>query len=102
MHVDLCGPMKFESLGGSRYFLPFTDDYSRFSWVSFLKFKSETFEKFKKFKAFAKNQSGNKRKGLRTGRGGEFLPNEFILFCDENGIHTQLRALLHTTTKWCC
>lgn len=51
VHADLCGPMKTESLGGSRYFLLFTDDYSRMRWVYFLKFKSEAFENFKKFKA---------------------------------------------------
>lgn len=82
--------MKTESLGGSRYLLLFIDDYSRFSWVCFLKFKSETFENFKKFKAFAENHSGKKLKALRTDRGGEFLSNEFIVFCDENEIHRQL------------
>ena len=70
----------------------FTDDYSRFSWVSFLKFKLETFKNFKKFKAFIESQSGKKLKALRTDRGGEFLSNEFIVFCDENGIHKQLTA----------
>ena len=70
----------------------FTDDFSRFSWVSFLKFKLETFKNFKKFKAFAENQSGKKLKALRTDRGGEFLCNEFIVLCDENGIHKQLTA----------
>ena len=70
----------------------FTDDYSHFSWVSFLKFKLETFKNFKKFKAFTENQSGKKLKALRTDRGGEFLSNEFIVFCDENRIHRQLTA----------
>lgn len=35
VHADLCGPMSVESLGGSRYFLLFTKDYSRMSWVYF-------------------------------------------------------------------
>ena len=70
----------------------FTDDYSHFIWVSFLKFKLKTFKNFKKFKAFAENQSGKKLKALRTDSGGEFLSNEFIVFCDENRIHRQLTA----------
>ena len=82
--------MKTESLGRSRYFLRFTDDYSRFSWVSFLKLKLET---FKKFKAFVENQSGKKLKARRSDRGGEFLSNEFIVFCDANRLHRQLTAL---------
>ena len=53
---------------------------------------SEKFEILKKFKAFADNQSGTKLNALRTDRGGEFLSNEFIVFCDENGIHKQLTA----------
>ncbi|RVW37270.1 Retrovirus-related Pol polyprotein from transposon TNT 1-94 [Vitis vinifera] len=58
IHADLCGPMQTASFGGSRYFLLFTDDHSRMSWVYFLQSKAETFETFKKFKAFVEKQSG--------------------------------------------
>ena len=51
VHADLCGPMNTESFGGSYYFLLFTDDFSRMSWVYFLKSKSETFQNFRIFKA---------------------------------------------------
>ena len=36
IHSDLCGPMHVESMGGSRYLLTFTDDFSRYSVVYFL------------------------------------------------------------------
>nr|GFD31008.1 retrovirus-related Pol polyprotein from transposon TNT 1-94 [Tanacetum cinerariifolium] len=72
VHADLCGPMKTESLAGSKYFLLFTDDFSRMSWVYFLKQKSESFEYFVKFKALVEKQSGKALKTLRTDRGGEF------------------------------
>ncbi|XP_060195162.1 uncharacterized protein LOC132624392 [Lycium barbarum] len=62
----------------------------RMSWIYFLKFKSETFENFKKFKSFVERQSGCRIKTLRTNRGGEFMSNEFISFCEENGIHREL------------
>jgi hypothetical protein len=52
VHTDLCGPMQTPSLGGRIYFLTFMDDYSRKTWVYFLKHKPETFDKFKEFKAF--------------------------------------------------
>ena len=29
VHLDICGPMKTPSLGGSTYFLTFIDDFSR-------------------------------------------------------------------------
>lgn len=58
IHAELCGPMQTESLGGSQFFLMFTDDYTCMSWVYFLKYKSQAFENFMKFKAFVEKQSG--------------------------------------------
>ena len=90
IHADLCGPMQTKSLGGSRYFLLFTDDYSRMSWVYFLENKSEACRQFQKFKAMVENQSGCHIKTLRTDRGGEFVSKEFNLFCEENDIRREL------------
>ncbi|GMP88730.1 hypothetical protein CsSME_00040608 [Camellia sinensis var. sinensis] len=52
VHTDVCGPLKPMSNGQNRYFLTFIDDYSRKTWVYFLKRKSEVFSIFKEFKAF--------------------------------------------------
>ncbi|KAG7576575.1 Ribonuclease H-like superfamily [Arabidopsis thaliana x Arabidopsis arenosa] len=90
VHADLCGPMQTTSLGGSRYFLMMTDDYSRMSWVYFLESKGEAFEMFKKFKALVEKQSGQLVKVLRTDRGGEFTSTEFNQFCEREGIHHEL------------
>lgn len=90
VHTDLCGPMKTTSLGGSKYFLLFTDDFSRRSWIYFLKAKSETFNVFKKFKALVEKQSGSSIKILRSDRGGEFTSREFNEFCEVEGIHREL------------
>nr|GFA54753.1 retrovirus-related Pol polyprotein from transposon TNT 1-94 [Tanacetum cinerariifolium] len=32
LHMDLCGPMRIESLNGKRYVLVVVDDYSRYTW----------------------------------------------------------------------
>ncbi|GAU34810.1 hypothetical protein TSUD_394360 [Trifolium subterraneum] len=58
IHTDVCGPIKPRSLGKSNYFLLFVDDFSRKTWVYFLKEKSEVFENFKKFKALVEKESG--------------------------------------------
>jgi predicted GIY-YIG superfamily endonuclease len=42
------------------------DDYSRLTWVAFLKEKSEAFEKFKVFKALTKNQHRKKIEGSKV------------------------------------
>ncbi|KAL0410575.1 UNVERIFIED_CONTAM: Retrovirus-related Pol polyprotein from transposon TNT 1-94 [Sesamum latifolium] len=87
IHSDVCGPITPCSLGKNRYFLLFIDDYSRKTWVYFLKEKSEVFGTFKKFKAMVENQSGFRIKALRSDRGGEFTSNEFKVFYEQNGIH---------------
>nr|GFC50650.1 Gag-Pol polyprotein [Tanacetum cinerariifolium] len=42
LHMDLCGPMRVESVNGKKYILVIVDDYSRFTWVKFLRSKDET------------------------------------------------------------
>lgn len=82
----MCGPIKLSSYGKSNYFLLFIDDFSRKTWVYFLKRKDEVFEAFKIFKALVEKESGCLIKSLRTDRGGEFTSKEFSHFCKENGI----------------
>lgn len=84
--------MRTLSLNNNRYFLVFVDDYSRMTWVYFVKEKSEALSVFKKFKVSIEKQSGQPIKTLRTDRGGEFLSTEFNKFCEESGIQRQLTA----------
>nr|GFB31802.1 hypothetical protein [Tanacetum cinerariifolium] len=49
LHMDLCGPMCVESVNGKKYILVIVDDYSRFTWVKFLRSKDETFDFIIKF-----------------------------------------------------
>jgi hypothetical protein len=63
-----------------------TDDYSRLTWISFLKEKYEAFEKFKVFKALTESQKGKILKASRYARGGEFSSRDFKEFCDKHGI----------------
>nr|GFC49719.1 integrase, catalytic region, zinc finger, CCHC-type, peptidase aspartic, catalytic [Tanacetum cinerariifolium] len=43
--MDLCGPMRVQTINGKKYILGIVDDYSRFTWVKFLRSKDETPEK---------------------------------------------------------
>ncbi|GJX67800.1 retrovirus-related pol polyprotein from transposon TNT 1-94 [Tanacetum coccineum] len=49
LHMDLCGPMRIASINGKRYVLVIVDDYSRYTWVHFLRSKDEAPEVFKTF-----------------------------------------------------
>ncbi|GKF24311.1 ribonuclease H-like domain-containing protein [Tanacetum coccineum] len=44
LHMDWCGPMRVSSINGKMYILVIVDDYSRFTWVRFLRTKDEAAE----------------------------------------------------------
>ncbi|KAL0326307.1 UNVERIFIED_CONTAM: Retrovirus-related Pol polyprotein from transposon RE1 [Sesamum radiatum] len=46
IHTDVCGPMRTPSHEQNRYFILFIDDYSRMTWVYFMREKSEVFKGF--------------------------------------------------------
>ncbi|GJT52577.1 retrovirus-related pol polyprotein from transposon TNT 1-94 [Tanacetum coccineum] len=47
--MDLCGPMRIASINGKRYVLVIMDDYSRYTWVLFLRSKDEARKEIKTF-----------------------------------------------------
>lgn len=88
IHSDLCGPMSVSSIGGCKYYIIFVDDFSRKTWIYFLKYKEseEVLSKFKDFKSITENLSGKKIKILRTDNGKEYTSEIFKQFCKEAGI----------------
>jgi hypothetical protein len=84
LHSDLMGPLN-ASLGGSRYVLVFTDDFSMKSWTFFLKSKSETFGRFRSLKAQIE---------AKTDSGGEYLSSEFTTYYTEHDIKRELTEAL--------
>ncbi|CAA7057310.1 unnamed protein product [Microthlaspi erraticum] len=86
VHYDVRGPIREQSLGRSRYFVLFIDDYSKNVWVYFLRQKSEVFEKFKIWKAEVENQIGRKVKYLRSDNDTKYTDGKFVKFCEEHGI----------------
>jgi hypothetical protein len=90
IHSDVCGPMQNVSLGGSKYFVSFIDDYSRFSHVYYVNEKSDVFGVFKEYKALVENQTGQTIAVLRTDGGGEYVSNEFEQYLRMHGIQHQL------------
>lgn len=45
VHSDVFGPFLVPSLGGSRYYVSFINDFPKMTWIYFIKKKSEVFEK---------------------------------------------------------
>ncbi|MCO5551301.1 hypothetical protein L7F22_004800 [Adiantum nelumboides] len=90
VHTDLCGPVSTSSLSGLCYMLVLVDDFSRYTWVSFLKLKSEAFGSIRDWKAMVKKEKDLKVKSICFDRGGEFLSENFARWCKSEGIRRQL------------
>nr|GEZ01825.1 retrotransposon protein, putative, Ty1-copia subclass [Tanacetum cinerariifolium] len=72
IHTDVCGLFNIMSRLGAKYFVTFTDDFSRYGYVYLLKHKHEVFETFKVFQKEVENQLGKTIKSLRSDRGDEY------------------------------
>ena len=89
IHSDICGPMSVNSVGGSKYFITFIDDYSRFTYVYMIKNKSEALEKFQEFVELSENLTGYHVKALRSDNAQEYESKAFIQYCKEKGIRKE-------------
>ena len=81
--------MMVPSLGKFLYYAIFIYDYSRKTWIYFLKEKDEVFTKFQEFKALVENISRS-IKILKSNNGGEYTSNEFKDFYREARIEREL------------
>ena len=78
--------MSTTTLSGAKYFATFIDDYSRKTWIYFLKTKDEVFDQFKEFKALVENSTRKKIKKLRSNNDGEYIDKDFTNFYAREGI----------------
>jgi transposase InsO family protein len=84
--------MTVPSLGNFVYYGLFIDNYSRKTWIYFLKAKDEVLNKFQEFKDLVENLSKRKIKILRSENGGEYTSKEFKDFFQEAGIKRELKT----------
>ncbi|GJU49362.1 retrovirus-related pol polyprotein from transposon TNT 1-94 [Tanacetum coccineum] len=74
------------SINHEKYTLVIVDEYSRYTWVYFLRKKSQAPEMIMSFIRMVENQNDVKVKQIRTDNGTEFRNHELESFCDEKGI----------------
>ncbi|KAI3672949.1 hypothetical protein L6452_39053 [Arctium lappa] len=89
LHMDLFGPTNVMSIGKKSYCLVIVDDYSRFTWVYFLRTKDETSGLIKSFILRIENQTNQRVKVIRSDNGTEFKNLDLNTFCEEKGIERQ-------------
>ncbi|GJT41282.1 retrovirus-related pol polyprotein from transposon TNT 1-94 [Tanacetum coccineum] len=86
LHMDLCGPMRFESINKKKYILVIVDDYTRFGWVRFLRTKDETPEVLKKFIVTTQRVLNATVRYVRMDNGTEFVNKTLTEFFESVGI----------------
>jgi len=89
IHSDVWGMSPVVSHAQYKYFVTFIDDYSRFTWIYFLRSKSEVFSMFKKFLTYVETQFQASVKKFRSDSGGEYMSNEFQEYLQQKGILSQ-------------
>ena len=92
LHVDLMGPTRTESMGGKCYIMVVVDDFSRYSWVEFLREKLEACDKMERLCKKLQNEKGVPIIKIRNDHGKEFENAKFEAFCNEHGIKKEFSA----------
>nr|GEU76744.1 hypothetical protein [Tanacetum cinerariifolium] len=89
LHIDLCGPMRVQIINGKKYILVIVDDYSRFTWVKFLRSKDETPEVVIKFVQQIQVGPNKTVRYIRTDNGTEFVNQTLTDYYECIGIFHQ-------------
>ncbi|GKA03185.1 retrovirus-related pol polyprotein from transposon TNT 1-94 [Tanacetum coccineum] len=89
LHMDLCGPMRVQSIKGKKYILVIVDDYSRFTWVKFLRSKDETPEFVINFLKQMQVGLNKTVRFIRTDNGTEFVNQVMSEYYEGVGIFHQ-------------
>ncbi|GJY48044.1 retrovirus-related pol polyprotein from transposon TNT 1-94 [Tanacetum coccineum] len=98
LHMDLCGPMRVASVNGKKYILVIVDDYSRFTWVKFLRSKDEAPDFIIKFLKMIQLRLKVPVRRIRTDNGTEFV-NQTLPRENYEKIFTRLQ--LHEQALFC-
>nr|GEX77397.1 hypothetical protein [Tanacetum cinerariifolium] len=89
LRMDLCGPIRVESINGKKYVLVIVDDYSRYTWTHFLTFKDETPEVLIDFLRLVDKGLHAQVRTVRTNKGTEFLNKTLHAYFAQEGIRHQ-------------
>ncbi|GJR47363.1 retrovirus-related pol polyprotein from transposon TNT 1-94 [Tanacetum coccineum] len=89
LHMDLCGPMRVQTINGKKYILVIVDDYSRFTWVKFLRSKDETLEVVIKFLKQIQVGLNKTVRNICTDNGTEFVNKDLTDYYERVSIFHQ-------------
>ncbi|GKA04713.1 retrovirus-related pol polyprotein from transposon TNT 1-94 [Tanacetum coccineum] len=89
LNMDLCGRMRVKTINGKKYILVIVDDYSRFTWVNFLRSKDETLEVVIKFLKQIQVGLNKTIRYIHIDNGTEFVNKDLTAYYERVGIFHQ-------------
>lgn len=90
--MDLTRPMQVDNQDRKRYVFVCVDDFSRYTWINFIKEKSYTFDVFKELFQHLQREKGSDMIKIRSDHGKEFENSGFYEFCSSKGINYEFLA----------
>jgi hypothetical protein len=81
-----------QSYDGKDYFVSFTDDHSRWTYLVPMARKGNAFDRYKQYKAWVKTQHGARLKHLQTDHRGEYLSDDFTVHLKSKGTVWSLKV----------
>ncbi|KAL3498699.1 hypothetical protein ACH5RR_041431 [Cinchona calisaya] len=85
VHLDIWGPSPPTTMGGSRYFIIFVDDFSQYTWIYLMHHMSDLSAIYREFADMIKTQFSRTIKILRTDNVMEYKEHSFLDFFHQNG-----------------
>ncbi|KAJ9542139.1 LOW QUALITY PROTEIN: hypothetical protein OSB04_028645 [Centaurea solstitialis] len=86
LHMDLFGPVNVQSIAGKKYTLVIVDEYSRYTWVFFLRSKSDAPEEIILFVRKMERLNNLTVRSIISDHGTEFKNSTLETFFDQKGI----------------
>nr|GEX19447.1 retrovirus-related Pol polyprotein from transposon TNT 1-94 [Tanacetum cinerariifolium] len=93
LHMDLCGPIRVQTINEKKYILFIIDDYSMFTWVKFLRSKDETPEFVLKFLKHIQVGLNKTVRYIHTDNGTKVVNQVLTEYCECVGIFHQKSCL---------
>jgi hypothetical protein len=90
VHSDVWGPAPFVSKGGPKYYAIFIDDYSRYTWIYFMKKCSQLFSIYQSFVRMIHTQFSSTIHIFALTQGAGYLSTVFHQFLSSEGTLAKL------------
>ncbi|KAJ9545449.1 LOW QUALITY PROTEIN: hypothetical protein OSB04_025156 [Centaurea solstitialis] len=93
LHMDLFGPVNVQSIAGKKYTLVIVDEHSRYTWVFFLRSKSDAPEEIILFVRKMERLNNLTVRSIRSDHGTEFKNSTLETFFDQKGISQKFSSV---------